>query len=312
MKKTLYTLSALTLAVALAGCNNSLPGGAVGDHDNHADSTTAPSNQGLSTVVFNPGEAAMFPVSSVLVQGQKEALLIDAQFNADQARKLVETIQASGKQLTTIYISHADPDFYFGLDTLHAAFPDARILATAQTIAHIQAKKDEELKIWGPRMGDNAPKQLIVPQPLQGDSLALEGEQLQIIGLDGPTPDRSFVWIPSLKTVAGGIPVWWGAHVWMADTTTAQSHADWQATLERINALQPTTVIPGHYVGEPPAGLAAVDFTADYLRAFDEEAAKAKDSAALVTALQQRYPKLGGASWLELGAKVSKGEMPWK
>ena len=35
--------------------------------------------------------------------------------------------------------------------------------------------------------------------------------------------------------------------------------------------------MPGHYLGESARSLAAVQFTADYIKAFDEETAKAKD-----------------------------------
>ena len=55
----------------------------------------------------------------------------------------------------------------------------------------------------------------------------------------------------------------------------------------------------------------SVAFTADYIKAFDVETAKAKDSAALIAAMQKRYPNLGDESTLELGAKVAKGEMKW-
>lgn len=268
--------------------------------------------QPLTIQVFNPGEAAIFAVSSVLVEGKNEAVLIDAQFSAEQARKLAEQIKATGKRLSTIYISHGDPDFYFGLDTLKAAFPDAKVVATPQTIAHIQATQAEKLKVWGPQLGANAPQQIIVPEPLQDDTITLEGQALKIVGLDGPTPDRSVVWIPAIKTVVGGIPVMAGEHVWMADTQSPQSHADWLATLAGIESLAPVRVIPGHFVGEVPQGFDAVHFTADYIRAFDEETAKAADSAALIAAMKQRYPNLGGEGSLELSAKVAKGEMQWK
>ncbi len=78
---------------------------------------------GLTLTHFNPGNDAIFPVSSVLVSGQHDAILIDAQFGKSQAAKVVDMVRASGKKLTTIYISHGDPDFYFGLDTVLAAFP---------------------------------------------------------------------------------------------------------------------------------------------------------------------------------------------
>jgi len=148
-----------------------------------------------------------------------------------------------------------------------------------------------------------------VPQVLEGHSLSLEGQQLEVIGLDGPQPDRSFVWIPSIKAVVGGVVVAENIHVWMADTQSAQSHKDWLATLQRIEDLQPRTVIPGHYLGTP--SVQSVKFTADYIKAFDAETTKAKDSAALIAAMKQRYPTLADESSLELSAKVAKGEMKW-
>ena len=266
----------------------------------------------LTLDVYNPGTEAIFPVSSVLVSGEKDAVLVDAQFGKSQAEQVVQKIRTSGKQLTTIYISHGDPDYYFGLETLHAAFPDAQILATPQTIAHIQASKDEKLKIWGPQLGANAPKQLLVPSPLQGNSLQLEGQELKVIGLDGASPQRTALWVPSISTVMGGVLVDAGSHVFMADTQTPQSRQDWLAALQQIKDLAPARVIPGHYAEGAPQDLAAVEFTAYYIRAFDEEAANAKDSGALIAAMKQRYPGLPGESSLELSAKVAKGEMPWK
>ena len=52
-------------------------------------------------------------------------------------------------------------------------------------------------------------------------------------------------------------------------------------------------------------------FTSDYLKTLEAELPKAKNSAELVTAMKQRYPKLDGVSDLELSAKVLKGEMKW-
>ncbi|MBB3642814.1 glyoxylase-like metal-dependent hydrolase (beta-lactamase superfamily II) [Variovorax sp. BK613] len=276
---------------------------------------TAQAAQPLRLDVYNPGAKSMFPVSSEIVTGQADAVLIDAQFQRNDAEALVQKIKATGKKLTTVYISHSDPDYYFGLDVIQAAFPDAKIVATPQTVAAIQASKDGKLAHWGPILKDNAPKALVVPQPLAGDSIELEGRKIQVVGLDGPTPERSFAWIPSLKAVVGGIPVSANIHVWVADTQTPESRRDWIKTLGRIEALHPKTVVPGHYLpnanGSAPYSLASVKFTRDYLRAFEAEAAKAKDSTALIAAMKKRYPKLQDVSSLELGAKVIKGEMKW-
>ncbi len=263
----------------------------------------------LTLDVYNPGEAAIFPVTSVLVSGAKDAILVDAQFGKGQAEQLVQKIRASGKHLTTIYISHGDPDYYFGLDTLTAAFPDAKVVAPQPVMDHIKATVAGKLAFWGPKMGADKPARTVVPQVLQGHSLSLEGQTLEVIGLDGPQPDRSVVWIPSIKAVVGGVVIAENIHLWMADTQGAQSHQDWLATLHRIEQLQPRTVIPGHYLGTP--SLQSVAFTADYIKAFDVETAKAKDSAALIAAMKKRYPTLADESSLELSAKVAKGEMQW-
>jgi glyoxylase-like metal-dependent hydrolase (beta-lactamase superfamily II) len=278
-------------------------------------SPLAQAAQPLKLEVYNPGARSMFPVSSEIVTGQAEAVLIDAQFQRNDAEALVQKIKATGKKLTTVYISHSDPDYYFGLDVVQAAFPDAKIVATPQTVAAIQASKDGKLAHWGPVLKDNAPKALVVPEALAGDSITLEGRKIQVVGLDGPTPERSFAWIPSLKAVVGGIPVSANIHVWVADTQTPQSRRDWLHTLDRIAALHPKTVVPGHYLpnanGSAPYTVASVKFTRSYLQAFEIEAAKAKDSGELVAAMKKRYPALKDASSLELGAKVIKGEMKW-
>jgi glyoxylase-like metal-dependent hydrolase (beta-lactamase superfamily II) len=265
----------------------------------------------LKLDVFNPGEAAIFPVASVLVSGAKDAVLIDAQFSRGEAVKLVDQIRASGKRLTTVYVSHSDPDFYFGLDVIHAAFPDAKIVATPQTIAGIEKKKDAKVAYWSPILKDNAPKSIIVPQPLQGDTIKLEGETLKIEGLNGATPDRSYVWIPSIKAVAGGVVVFNGLHVWTADTQSAESRRNWLATLDHIAALKPVTVVPGHF--KPGAALTpdSVAFTRDYLVRFEAETTKAANSAALIARMKELYPDAGLNGALETGSKVAKGEMKW-
>lgn len=266
----------------------------------------------LKLEVYNPGAQSIFPVSSQIVSGPTEAVLIDAQFQRNDAEVLVEKVRATGKKLTTIYISHSDPDYYFGLDVVHKAFPDAKILATKETVAAIEASKDGKLAHWGPIMEGNAPKALLVPQALSEPTLKVDGQVLEV---RGPEPARTFVWIPSLKTVVGGIPVSANIHVWMADTQTEQSRRDWLGTLDAITALKPKTVIPGHYLpnvdGSQPDSPQTVIDTRDYLLAFEQEAKKAVDSKQLIAAMQTRYPGLADESSLELGAQVIKGEVKW-
>lgn len=263
----------------------------------------------LTMEVYNPGEKSVFPVSSEIVSGEKEVVLIDAQFQGNDAGQLIEKIKATGKTLTTVYISHSDPDFYFGLDKIKAAFPQAKIVATPETIAAIEASKEGKLAYWGPILKENAPQSVVVPQPLQGNSFMVDGQKIEV---KGPTPDRTYVWIPALKAVVGGVPVAGNnIHLWVADTQTPQSRADWQQTLESIKALKPKVVVPGHFLPGAPQTLESVTFTQNYLTKLEKALPKAKDSAQLIAVMKKQYPDLKDESSLELGAKVLKGEMKW-
>ncbi|MCX8507605.1 MAG: MBL fold metallo-hydrolase, partial [Rhodobacteraceae bacterium] len=244
--------------------------------------------------------------------GPTEVMLVDAEFQKNDAQTLVGMIKATGKKLTTIYISYADPDAYFGLDVITAAFPEAKVLATPTTVADIKASVEGKLGYWGPILGENAPEKTIVPEVFEGDKLAVDGEEIRITGLDGHDPRHTFLWVPSVKTVLGGVLVEENEHLWIADRQTPASRQDWLKTLDQIAALEPARVIPSHFSGKSTETMDSVNFTRAYLLAFEEEAAKAADSTALIGAMKARYPELeGGSQSLEIGAKVVKGEMKW-
>lgn len=269
----------------------------------------------LGVQVYNPGRAGVFPVSSEIITGDKESVLVDAQFSRRDALALVDRIKATGKPLKTVYISHSDPDYYFGLQYIQEAFPGVKIVATPQTVAAIQATKDGKLAYWGPVLKEDAPKRIVVPEPVTGDTLTVDGLPLVIKGMDGPAPDRTFVWIPSNKAVVGGVVVVANTHVWMADTQTPASRRNWLKTLADIEALQPKVVVPGHFLpnadGSQPFTTQTISFTRKYIVAFEDEASGASDAATLATAMKRRYPGLAGEDGLELSAKVIKGEVAW-
>ena len=265
----------------------------------------------LTLDVYNPGNNSVFPVSSEIISGDNEVVLIDAQFQNNDAQQLVNKIKKLNKKLTTIYISHSDPDYYFGLETIKKAFPDAKVIATAETVEAIKATKDGKLAYWAGVLKNEAPSAVIVPEVIKGDSFTVDGEKLQIKGLDSASPDRSYVWVPSLKAVVGGVVVSDNIHVWIADTQTKESRQNWQQTLENIKALQPTTIVPGHFTGPSKMDIGTVTFTQQYLNAFEAEAAVSKDSTELTQKMEAIYPKLDDVSSLELSAKVIKGEMQW-
>ncbi|MFA7824857.1 Vmh family MBL fold metallo-hydrolase [Aeromonas dhakensis] len=262
----------------------------------------------LTVTVYNPGEKAIFPVSSSLVAGDKEAILIDAQFDVQNGQALVDMIKKSGKKLTTVYISAGDPDFYFGLEPVMAAFPDVKVLADQHVVDHINQTKDAKLSYWSPILGKGAPKSLTVPQVMTASHLTLDGEKIEIKEMNTP---NAYLWAPSIKTAFGGVPVYSGVHVWMADSQTKVARSNWVKALNNLLALKPERVVPGHFLGTAPKGTEAVTFTRDYVERFEQELAKAKNSGQLIEALKKVYPSLPVDDGLAIGAKVNTGEMKW-
>jgi glyoxylase-like metal-dependent hydrolase (beta-lactamase superfamily II) len=261
---------------------------------------------------YPAGEHGFFR-APVLLSGAREAILIDGGFSLPDGRAVADDIKASGKTLTTVYISQSDPDYYFSLEPIRAAFPDARFIAASDTIAAIKASVQKKLDTWGPQLKEYGPRTLadiVMPQPFDGPSLQLEGHAIEIVPAEG-LANRRTLWVPSLQAVFGGVLVFSGLHVWTADTPTAEGRAAWVKNLEAIAARKPATVVPGHMAITAALDASALAYTRDYLRAFDAEVARSKDSAALIDAMSRRYPDAGLAAALQIGAKVAKGEMQW-
>ena len=262
----------------------------------------------LQLDVYNPQEKGIFPVSSTLVSGPKEAILFDAQFSTKDGEQLVQMIRASGKTLKAIVITSGDPDFYFGLQPIVNAFPQVKVLATPQVVDHIRATKEAKLQFWGPQMKDGAPTSLTVPQATTQTQFTVDGEPLE---LRHSNDYAAYIWIPANRAIIGGTGVASGIHVWTADTQSEEQRSAWRNVLSEMQSLQPTQVVPGHYIGERPTGDKAIRFTQDYLQSFEQVLGAKKGSDYVIKTMTAAWPGLADASSLELSAKVNSGEMKW-
>ncbi|WP_040309767.1 MBL fold metallo-hydrolase [Asticcacaulis biprosthecium] len=266
----------------------------------------------LSWKAFPAGENGFFR-APVLISGGDEAILVDGGFTLPDGRALAGEISASGKKLTTIYVSQSDPDYYFSLGPIHAAFPDARVIAAGDTVAAIQASVGKKLETWGPQLKDNGPQTLadiVMPQISDASHLTIEGKAIEIVAVEG-LANRRYLWVPSLEAIFGGVLVFSGVHVWTADTATPAARAAWRGALETMAARHPKVVVPGHMMPGSPLDASAIAYTHGYLLAFEAELAKATNSAALIEAMKKLYPEAGMGVALEIGAKVAMGEMKW-
>ncbi len=266
-----------------------------------ATATAAHAAPALTTSVFT-GSPAGFLVDSTIVAGDKDAILIDAQFDLADAHRLVAQILESKKHLTTVYITHFHPDHYFGLGVIQQAFPTAKLVALPATVDDIKKTWADKVKQWAPLYGDQVTSQPIVPTPLVGNTLTLEGQTLEVHGgVQGDADDSSYVWIPSIRTVVAGDIIYRGVHAWTRETTAAQRQA-WRKTLDQLPALKPTTVIAGHKDPKLKDDAGAIDATRAYLDAFDAAIASSKTSAEAQNKVKARYPTAQLDIMLQLGA----------
>ncbi len=267
---------------------------------------------GLTWKHFPAGQNGFFR-APVLVSGATEAVLIDGGFTLPDGKAVADAIKATGKTLTTIYISQSDPDYYFSLGPIKAAFPGAKVIAAPATVAAIKGSVEKKLAVWGPQLKENGPQTLadvVIPEAFDEKTLTVDGETIEIVEAEG-LANRRYLFVPSLNAVFGGVLIFNGVHVWTADTNSAELRAAWVAKLEKIAARKPAIVVAGHLTPDAPTDLSGVEHTIAYLKAFEEELAKAKDSAALKSAMEARFPGLGMGVALDIGSKVATGEMKW-
>src|SRR5437899_11974085 len=80
-----------------------------------------------------PGDDPMWsPMSSTLIAGDTEAILVDTLITFDQVDALAEWVRGFGKHITGVYITHGHSDHWIGLARLQEHFPGARGMATPE------------------------------------------------------------------------------------------------------------------------------------------------------------------------------------
>lgn len=248
--------------------------------------------------------------SATLVTGENKALLIDAGFTRADGHRLVAAILDSGKDLETVFISHADPDYYFGLEVVADAFPHAAILATPIVIEHIQASYEGKLEAWA-SLGANLPTRLPQIHPLTARAITLEGFDFELRGSSESLPDRHYLYNADQNVVLGGVLVFQEEHVWTADTATSEKRSAWIELLDQMQALNPELVIAGHRLPGTANDISGIEYTRTYLETFEQILSASADGAATTASLIEKYPNSGMLIAAQLGPKVAKGEMAW-
>jgi glyoxylase-like metal-dependent hydrolase (beta-lactamase superfamily II) len=245
------------------------------------------------------------PMSSSLIAGEEEAVLVHTLITFDQVDALADWVESHGKRVTAILITHGHSDHWIGLARLLERFPAARGLATGKVLdrARFEATDEGLQTYWRTCFPGEIPDAPVLPDLFEGDGFELEGHELRIIDLgQGDTEHSSIVYAPSISAVVAGDVVYNQVHMMTAETDAASREA-WIASLDAIAALNPTTVVSGHKrVGAPDAP-ETIEQSRRYLRDFSRIVSEEETVEEIVAAMLELHGDRDNPRVLWYGAR---------
>jgi glyoxylase-like metal-dependent hydrolase (beta-lactamase superfamily II) len=254
---------------------------------------------------FEQGGGTFAATTSTLVSGRSEVVLIDAQHIRTDVAALTEFIGRRGKRLTTIYVTHGHADHWYGAGDLLAAFPDARVVATAPVVEYINQASETEGAQWAAMFGERVAKPTAVPEVLDGLSIELEGHQLQIVEVgQGDIRPSTVVHIPDLDAVVAGDVVYNQIHA-MLGLSGPSGWERWLQSLDAIEKLSARMIVAGHRKPESSdyEVTRMLDETRSYIGDFAEGAQRLDNADELVQAMKSKYPDFGNRWTLHFSAQ---------
>jgi glyoxylase-like metal-dependent hydrolase (beta-lactamase superfamily II) len=242
-----------------------------------------------------PGVSDTFfqAIASTLIYGARDAVLVDAFLTVRQANALADWVAEQERNLTTVYITHGHGDHWFGVGALLLRFPNARAVATRDTVKLMrqQASRDG-LATWEASF----PGQVIADE-LKGHVVDLEGRELLAVELGHTDTDSTTcLHVPSIGLVIAGDAVYNDVHLYLAESDP-ETRREWLAALDKIEALNPRAVVASHKRPERDDDPRTIEETRQYIRDFSRLAEKATSTQSLYSAMLELYPNRINPGW---------------
>jgi glyoxylase-like metal-dependent hydrolase (beta-lactamase superfamily II) len=241
------------------------------------------------------------PTSATLIYGERDAVLVDAFLTIEQAHALVEWVAASGKNLTTIYVTHGHGDHFFGIGALQKRFPNARAVATPDVVKVMrqQASPEYVANFWNVRFPGQIPERLVIAAELKGNVIDLEGRELVVVEVGHTDTDHTTcLHVPSVGLVVAGDAAYNDVHLYLVESN-AQTRREWIAALDTIESLSPRAVIAGHKKAENDDSPRIINETRQYIRDFERVAGMTTTARELYDKMLELYPNRAnpGSLW---------------
>jgi glyoxylase-like metal-dependent hydrolase (beta-lactamase superfamily II) len=268
-------------------------------------SAFAAGQQGFSVTMFTSPDD-QFWANSVIIEGAREVMLVDAQLTKTSAERVLQEIRKTKKPLSIIYITHEHADHFLGLEIFKEAYPGVRIIATSAVVDRINIVYQEKIDKWKKILGTGATSHAVAIEKFDGNFIEFESSKIEVLkNIQGDTDENTMLWIPGQRILIAGDVLFNNMHVYTAETDS-EARGKWLNSLQKIRELKPSVVIPGHSkVGAPLDASTAVDSTENYLLVFEEELKKAKDADGLINAMKEKFPSADLLLAIERGAKAN-------
>jgi glyoxylase-like metal-dependent hydrolase (beta-lactamase superfamily II) len=257
-----------------------------------------------------PGNEALQWVanSSTLIFGERDAVLVDTLLTAEQSQTLVDWVVASGKNLTTIYLTHGHGDHCFGIAALLERFPRARAIATPDVVAAMREQTSPPVldTFWRRLFPGQIPDRLLVADALEGSEFELDGKRFVAIQTGRTdTAHSTSLHVPAIGLIVAGDVVYNGIHPYLGETDT-QSRLEWISALDHLESLDPRAVVAGHKVPGNDDDPRHIGETRKYLEDFNRLDAATTTARELYDAMLELHPDRVNPGSLWGGAATAK------
>ena len=229
--------------------------------------------------------------TTTLIYGEREALLVDTFLSDQQTAELADWIAASGRHLSTIYITHGHPDHFFGLKLLRDRFPEARAIATPEVVDAMQAAlQPVSVENWRRRFPELIPNSLTDAERLDRPAFKLEGNDIFAVDIGHTDTDHTTcLHVPSIALVIAGDAIYNGTHPYLVESNHEGLLA-WLAAIDKIEALKPQAVVVGHGPLDPDNAPRHIGETRRYIRDFMRLDAETTTARELYDSMLALYP----------------------
>jgi len=238
-------------------------------------------------------------MASTLIYGNKDAVLVDAYMTTKQANTLADWVASKGKNLTTIYITHGHGDHWFGVGTLLDRFPNAKVVATPNTVKVMRQNASPEALdgAWKPGFPGQIPDKLVIAEELKGNVIDLEGNALVVVELGHTdTEHTTCLHVPSIGLVVAGDAAYNDVHLYLAESN-AEKRQEWIAALDKIESLKPRAVVASHKRPENDDNPRIIEETRQYIHDFDGLVEKTRTAQELYDKMLELYPNRINPGW---------------